>query len=48
MLVFLVIWLLVLWFGSIVLQRTGMEHGSARFQALSAITGSGFTTSEAE
>ena len=48
MLVFLFIWLLILWFGSIALQRTGMERGKARFQALSALTSSGFTTSESE
>jgi hypothetical protein len=48
MLVFLVIWLLTLWFGSIALQKTGMQRYKANFQALSALTGSGFTTGEAE
>lgn len=48
MLVFLGIWLLVLWFGSIALEATGMERRKARFQALSALTGTGFTTGEAE
>jgi len=48
MLVFLVVWLLVLWAGSIALEATGMERAKARFQALSALTGTGFTTSEAE
>lgn len=48
MLAFLFVWLLVLLIGSIALQRTGMERSKAHFQALSAITGSGFTTSEAE
>jgi hypothetical protein len=43
-----VIWILLLWFGSIGLQATGMEARKARFQALSAITGTGFTTREAE
>jgi ABC-type multidrug transport system fused ATPase/permease subunit len=47
-LVFLVVWLLILWFGSIALQATGMERRKARFQALSALTGVGFTTREAE
>lgn len=47
-LVFFVVWLLILWFGSIALQATGMERRKARFQALSALTGSGFTTREAE
>lgn len=47
-LVFLVVWLLILWFGAIALQASGMERRKARFQALSALTGSGFTTREAE
>lgn len=42
------IWICLLWFGSIGLQATGMEPRKARFQALSAITGTGFTTREAE
>lgn len=33
---------------SVGLRLTGLEEGSARFQALSAYTGTGFTTSEAE
>ncbi len=33
---------------SVGLRLTGLEEGSARFQALSAFTGTGFTTSEAE
>ena len=48
MLAFLILWLLILWSGSIALQVTGMERRKARFQALSAITGTGFTTGEAE
>ena len=47
-LVFLTVWLLVLWFGSIAFEATGLERRKARFQALSAITGTGFTTTEAE
>ncbi|MFC2045281.1 hypothetical protein ACFLUH_01205 [Chloroflexota bacterium] len=43
-----IIWLAVLWAGSIAFEATGMERSKARFQALSAITGTGFTTSEAE
>ena len=46
--VFLIIWLLILWFGSIALEATGMERRKARFQSLSALTGTGFTTREAE
>jgi hypothetical protein len=42
------IWLFILWFGSIALEATGMERKKARFQALSALTGTGFTTREAE
>jgi hypothetical protein len=48
MLAFLAIWLLVLWLGSIALEATGMRRGQARFQALSALSGTGFTTREAE
>ena len=48
MFIFLAVWLLVFWIGSIVLERTGMERSKARFQALSALTGTGFTTREAE
>jgi hypothetical protein len=48
MLLFFVIWLLVWWIGSIALESTGMERSRARFQALSAISGTGFTTSHAE
>ena len=48
MLVFLAVWLLILWLGSIALEVTGMQRAKARFQALSALTGTGFTTTEAE
>jgi len=48
MLVLITAWLFVLWFGSIALEATGMERSRARFQALSALTNSGFTTREAE
>jgi hypothetical protein len=48
MLVVLTVWLFILWFGSIALEATGMERSRARFQAMSALTGTGFTTREAE
>lgn len=48
MLVFLGVWLLILWAGSIAFEATGMQRAKARFQALSALTGTGFTTTEAE
>lgn len=48
MLVFLAVWVLVFWLGSIALETTGMERTKARFQALSALSGTGFTTREAE
>jgi len=48
LLVLITAWLFVLWFGSIALEATGMERSRARFQALSALTNSGFTTQEAE
>jgi amino acid transporter len=42
------VWLIIFWLGSIFFEATGMERRKARFQALSAITGTGFTTTEAE
>ncbi len=48
MLVVINIWLFVLWFGSLALEATGMERSRARFQAISALTTSGFTTRESE
>lgn len=42
------VWLFILWFGSIALEATGMERKKARFQSLSALTNTGFTTREAE
>jgi hypothetical protein len=48
MLVFLFVWLIMWWIGSILLEITGMERSRARFQALSAISGTGYTTSHAE
>ena len=48
MLLFLLVWLLMLWIGSIALESTGLERAKARFQALSALTGTGFTTSQSE
>ena len=42
------LWLLIFWIGSIALEATGIQRSKARFQVLSAITGTGFTTSEAE
>jgi hypothetical protein len=47
-LVFFTLWLLCLWLGSAALEASGMERRKARFQALSALTGTGFTTGEAE
>jgi hypothetical protein len=48
MLIFLAVWLLIMWIGSIALEATGLERSRARFQALSALSGTGFTTSQAE
>jgi hypothetical protein len=48
MVLFLTVWLLILWLGSIALEATGLERTKARFQALSALAGAGFTTREAE
>ena len=41
-------WLIVLWTGSTLLEATGMQRAMARFQAISALTATGFTTSKAE
>jgi hypothetical protein len=48
MLFFLSVWLFILWLGSVALESTGMERSRARFHALSALSGTGFTTSHAE
>jgi hypothetical protein len=48
MLVLITVWLFILWFGSVALEATGMERARARFQAMSALTGTSFTTREAE
>jgi hypothetical protein len=42
------LWVITFWIGSVALEATGMQRTKARFQVLSAITGTGFTTSEAE
>lgn len=46
--VFLAAWLFVFWVGSLALEASGMQRRQARFQALSAMTGTGYTTREAE
>lgn len=48
MVIFLAVWLLILWIGSIALEATGLDRSRSRFQALSALSGTGFTTSQAE
>lgn len=48
MVIFLAVWLLILWIGSIALEATGLERSRARFQALNALSGVGFTTSQSE
>ncbi len=44
----IVVAMVVVRIGGIALELTGVEHSVARFQALSAFTGTGFTTREAE
>ena len=46
--VFFAAWLFVFWVGSLALEASGMQRRQARFQALSAMTGTGYTTREAE
>lgn len=47
-LLFLIIWLILFWIGSISLEATGLERAVARFQALSALSGAGFTSTQSE
>lgn len=46
--IFFAVWLVLLWIGSMLLEATGMERPKARFQALSALSNTGFTTRQAE
>jgi hypothetical protein len=46
--IFLFVWLVILWAGAIALEATGMERSKAFFQALSALSNTGFTTRQAE
>jgi hypothetical protein len=46
--IFICVSYLVVRIGAIALEMTGMDRSSARFQALSAFSGTGFTTKEAE
>jgi len=46
--VYLLIVFLVIEIAAILLRSTGLEHGIARFQAISLLTGTGFTTKESE
>lgn len=48
LIIFISISYLIVRIGSIALEMTGMERSRARFQALSAFSGTGFTTREAE
>jgi hypothetical protein len=45
---FAVVFLAVYWGATVLLEATGLERRKARFQALSAIVGCGFTTGESE
>ena len=48
LIVFICVSYLIVRIGAIALEMTGMDRSRARFQALSAFTGTGFTTKEAE
>lgn len=48
LIVFICVSYLIVRIGAIALEMTGMDRSRARFQALSAFSGTGFTTSEAE
>lgn len=45
---FAVVFLAIYWGATVLLEATGLERRKARFQALSAIVGCGFTTTESE
>ena len=47
-LVFGAVFLVVYWGATVLLEATGLERRKARFQALSALVGCGFTTGESE
>jgi hypothetical protein len=46
--IFIAAWLFIFWVGSMALEASGMQRRKARFQALSAMTGTGYTSREAE
>ena len=48
LIVFVCVSYLIVRIGAIALEMTGMDRSRARFQALSAFTGTGFTTRETE
>lgn len=48
LIIFICVLYLIVRVGAIALEMTGMEKSKARFQALSAFSGTGFTTREAE
>jgi len=48
LIIIVVIFFFVVRVATVVLKLTGMEEGTARFQAISAFTGTGFTTAAAE
>lgn len=48
LLLLIVFWLALFWAGSILLEAAGLERSKARFQALSALTRTGYTTQESE
>jgi len=45
---YLLFWPVVFWYGAVALEIAGVERCKARFQALSALSGTGFTTQESE
>ena len=46
--IIVVIFFFIIRVATIILKLTGMDEGTARFQAISAFTGTGFTTTAAE
>ncbi len=48
LLIIIVIFIIIIRIATVILKLTGMDENTARFQAISAFTGTGFTSKEAE
>lgn len=48
LIVIFILFILVVRIATVILKMTGLDENTARFQSVSAFTGTGFTTKEAE